>query len=345
MVIAVSLYVKAGSSEPDFSVASRDRSLLIIEEDENRVSAEEIEDAVEPGLTILHFGDIMLDRNVKKQIDKNGEDYLFGKLEEAGIFKGNDIIAANLEGSFVTKKRLTSKSIAFGFDSKLIPMLQKYGFNFFALANNHSQDMTLAGFEENKKYLREAGIDFYGEQYSVDDDALLIKEVKGKKLAFIGINDTHTSVAMKRVLPLLEKVKQADWRIVNVHWGEEYKPVSNQHQREFAHALIDAGADIIIGHHPHVVQEVEIYKDKPIFYSLGNFIFDQYFSKETQEGLGIKLTLTNDRAVSARFYPLRGNLSQVELMTINDADIFMQKLVDRSRLKGYSMENYFLVIP
>ena len=90
--------------------------------------------------------------------------------------------------------------------------------------------------------------------------------------------------------------------MVYPHWGVEYSSVHNYIQENLAHGWIDAGADLVVGAHPHVVQDIEIYKDVPIFYSLGNFVFDQMFSKETQEGLAVKLIITEEQ-ISAELMP------------------------------------------
>ena len=96
----------------------------------------------------------------------------------------------------------------------------------------------------------------------------------------------------------------ADIIIVSMHAGDEYEPLPNDSQMAFAHAAIDAGAEMVIGHHPHVVQTMEIYKGKYIFYSLGNFIFDQMWSRETREGLLIKAAFTKEGVKNVTFHPV-----------------------------------------
>ncbi|MFA4831069.1 MAG: CapA family protein [Patescibacteria group bacterium] len=295
---------------------------------------------------ILHFGDIMLDRNVKKRIDENGEDYLLSGLagENNQFFSGYDIITANLEGPFADRRRQTSKEIAFRFDPALIPMLQKYNFNLFTLANNHSLDMSREGFAESKENLKNAGIDFYGIGYGVSDESMIIKEVNGISVAFIGVDDTLTPINMVKMKELLAKAgKEADYTIVDAHWGNEYaKLKSNQRQQSLARQFIDNGADIIIGHHPHVIQEIEIYQDRPIFYSLGNFIFDQYFSAETQEGLGVALEIAEDGKLKIELFLLKGEMSRVSVMKGEEAETLMEEIIFASRLGDYKFSNLFL---
>lgn len=297
--------------------------------------------------SLLIFGDMMLDRNVKKKIDQNGQDYLFQNLagQENRFFLGMDLITANLEGPFADSRRATTKEIAFRFDPLLLPMLSKYNFGLFGLANNHTLDMGKAGFDENKKNLASAGFDYYGSQYRVDDDSLIIKQVGDFKIGFIGLNDTNSPIEKTAVKKLIDKAKVqgADKIIISIHWGYEYKEISNTNQRTLAHYFIDNGADIIIGHHPHVVQEMEIYNNKPIFYSLGNFIFDQYFSVSTQQGLAIGLII-KDKQLSVYVFPLQGQGSAVSLMEYSIAEKYMDDFTKNSRLQNYQFNNFNLII-
>ncbi|MFA7653631.1 MAG: CapA family protein [Candidatus Magasanikbacteria bacterium] len=318
----------------------------VIYEDQGQVIATDT-------IKLTFFGDMMLDRNVKKQIDKNGADWIFQKLydETSSTLFTSNIVHANLEGPFADKRRSTTKEIAFRFDPALIPTLQKYNFNIFTVANNHSLDMGSAGLKESAQNLAAAGIDFYGDGYGISDEAIKIKEINGIKLAFVGLNDTYFRLENKKIEAIVKKaVEQSDKVIVNIHWGEEYKTISNIRQRAIAHLMIDAGADVIIGHHPHVVQEMEIYKNRPIFYSLGNFVFDQYFSKETQQGLAIELSFlpvtvsnketANSSSLFAHIYFLQSILSQPQLMTSSISNKFFETWVASSRLNGYNFDNF-----
>jgi len=333
-------------------------------------------------VAFLFFGDMMLDRNVKKQIDTHGADWIFSELAggENRFFMGMDFVHANLEGPFADKRRATSKSIAFRFDPALIPTLQKYNFNIFTIANNHSLDMGKAGLKESAKNLTAASIDFYGDGYDIGADAIKIKEVAGMKIAFVGFNDTYFRLDNEKIQATIKKArcpavvpaqagiqssttgdldsrlrgndKCGDVVIVNIHWGDEYKEISNTRQRTLAHLMIDAGADIIIGHHPHVVEEMEIYKNRPIFYSLGNFVFDQYFSVPTQQGLAVGAVITSppagggvgasapgvvgEHSLSVYVFPLQSVKSQTQQMGYETGIKYMQSWVAKSRLNGYN---------
>jgi len=307
--------------------------------------------AIEKHADLLNFGDLMLDRNVKKQIDKNGADYVFKKLagENNEFFSGYDVVTANLEGSFANKRRPTSKSIAFRFDPSLIETLKKYNFNLFNLANNHSLDMGKTGFKESQENLKKADIDFYGQQYKINDDNLLVKQVGDYKIGFIGLDDTINRVPVSSVKDLFKKAKDqgSELIIVNIHWGNEYKILSNTRQRELGHSLIDLGADVIVGHHPHVVEEMEIYKNRPIFYSLGNFVFDQYFSIPTQQELAVKLsfvTKVNKKLLEIKVFPLESNKSQISQMSSKKVEKFWNDWIKRSRLNNNKFNNFEMTL-
>ena len=159
------------------------------------------------------------------------------------------------------------------------------------------------------------------------------------------MDDSINPITLKAIQPLIDRaVAEARHLIVNIHWGAEYQELSNDHQRDLARELIDAGADAIIGHHPHVVEEIEVYKDKPIFYSLGNFVFDQYFSIPTQQGLAVGVVLGAD-ATSVYVFPIESENSQVRLMPPSKAEQFMRRLIDRSRLGEYNIDQFHFSLP
>jgi poly-gamma-glutamate synthesis protein (capsule biosynthesis protein) len=133
----------------------------------------------------------------------------------------------------------------------------------------------------------------------------------------------------------LEKITElksnTDLVITQIHWGVEYDHQFNQTQQNLAHQMIDAGADMIIGHHPHVVQGIEVYKNKPIFYSLGNFVFDQYFSKDTQQELGIGIYYEQNK-YNIHLFPINSSYSQLSLMQGTDKASFLEKIVTWSNI-------------
>ena len=124
----------------------------------------------------------------------------------------------------------------------------------------------------------------------------IVKEIKGVKIALVNYNQFIGSAAAEQtaVVKEIKKIKaQADLVILYAHWGIEYDSALNGVIKNLAHEFINAGADLIIGAHPHVIQSVEEYQGKKIYYSLGNFVFDQYFSEAVRQGLAVIVKINN----------------------------------------------------
>ncbi|MFZ3100573.1 MAG: CapA family protein [Minisyncoccales bacterium] len=259
--------------------------------DENNTAQREKQEKA--AVEILAFGDLLLDRYIKLYIDRQGEDYPFENIKE--IFAGNDIVMANLEGSFTdfAPWPLDPDNTSFTFNPELAAMLKQTGFNLVNLANNHVQDFGRDGFAQSRACLEQNSIDHFGDYYN--ESPALVKEINGQKIAFVG----YHSLADPATAGTIEKIKQAheiaDYIIVYTHWGAEYQNDFSKSQQAAGREFIDVGADAVLGSHPHVIQPVEIYKNKAIFYSLGNFLFDQIFSFEVRHGLGVKITFASNK--------------------------------------------------
>jgi poly-gamma-glutamate synthesis protein (capsule biosynthesis protein) len=264
-------------------------------------------------VTALFFGDMMLDRAVRKEIDIHGARYPFKPLQRFLI--GSDIVAANAEGPFTDNPSKTteigSTLLQFTFDPTLLPVLKKLGFTALGQANNHTLDFGHEGLATSRTVLTDAGLSTFGD--SLNRDPLSYSAtVRGQKVTLAGYHDFAGGI--ERVIEEVRSAKASGAFVaVFAHWGIEYDKEPSVRQRERAHAFIDAGADVIIGAHPHVIQPVEVYRGKAIFYSLGNFIFDQYFSKETSEGLAIGMVRAGSR-VSFTLFPLDIRQGQASLM-------------------------------
>ena len=295
-------------------------------------------------VAIQFFGDIMLDRNVKKVMATSGLDYIFENVAKSNLLNNAEIKIANLEGPFIAKKIKTSKTIAFGFDPAYLNELKKYGFSAFNLANNHSYDMGRSASAFTRKYLEENNVGWFGDELTESIDfTWFTTSSDGARLAFIGVHNTYHRPDRTKLSKILSEAKNlADLVIVNVHWGEEYHATSTKSQREFGQWFVDNGADAVIGHHPHVVQEMEVYKEKPIFYSLGNFIFDQYFSKETQEGLSVKISISEKKLSSIEILPFRSEKSKIVEMNPEELSAFMVNFEALSRLGDKKIINGML---
>jgi poly-gamma-glutamate synthesis protein (capsule biosynthesis protein) len=281
-------------------------------------------------LKLFFFGDIMLDRNVGEKIKASGTlDWIFSGLDSAGIFQGNDLESANLEGAVTDNGAHYPPvlSIDFAFAPTLVGELKKFNFNYFNIANNHLADQGENGIIETEKNLSSLGFDFAGcPDRQVGDCTAKIIEKNSRKIGLIGASMVSGSLDEKA---LLDKVKllasSTDLVIAQMHWGTEYQHQVNKNQVALAHELIDAGADMIIGSHPHVVEGVEIYKNKPIFYSLGNLVFDQYFSADTQEELGVKIAI-DGKSFQIDLLPIKSEATRLRLMNDAEKNKFLSKL-------------------
>jgi poly-gamma-glutamate capsule biosynthesis protein CapA/YwtB (metallophosphatase superfamily) len=254
---------------------------------------------------IVFVGDIMLDRGVRTSVTKNlGGDY--GALfAHTGYLKDADIAFANLEGPVATGGYKAGSRFSFRMDPAGLVAMRTAGFDVVSFANNHVGDYARAAFTETFEHLRENNILVAGAGMNrTEATTPAIIEVRGMKIGFLAATDvgpnwlqaTDTTPGIliasdpKLSAVIAAAKQQVDVLVVSFHWGNEYSP-ANAHQEKLAHAAIDAGADIIVGHHPHVMEKVEIYKNKPIFYSLGNFIFDQYFSPHTLRGMVAEVSI------------------------------------------------------
>jgi poly-gamma-glutamate synthesis protein (capsule biosynthesis protein) len=281
-------------------------------------------------LNLLFFGDIMLDRDVAEKIKITGnEDYIFSKLAAAGIFQGNDIVSANLEGAVTDNgAHLPPKLLNdFAFAPSIVGELKKYNFNFFNIANNHLADQGKNGIIQTENNLSALGFDFAGcADRQVGDCTSKIVNKNGYKIGFTGASMVYGVLDENKLIAKIKALATStDLVIAQMHWGAEYQHTTNKNQIALAHKLIDAGADIVIGAHPHVAEGIEIYKNKPIFYSLGNLVFDQYFSADSREELGVKIAVDKNN-FTINLLPIKSVASSLSLMGDVEKNNFLNKL-------------------
>ena len=254
-------------------------------------------------LNICFTGDLLLDRGVREQIEKRGIDKLFENV--SSFFSTYDAVVVNLECPVTERIMPINKRFVFRAEPEYLPSLKKAGITHAALANNHTNDQNRAGIEDTYNHLKNNGIIPIGAGVNETEACCPVFIKKGKiKVAlfnsvlvplenWVYLHDAY-GVCQASPDELCEKIRnlrtvEKDCYVaVVLHWGVEYAATPLPEQRYAAHKLIDAGADVIIGHHPHVVQPIEIYNGKYIFYSLGNFIFD---SKREIANVGILASL------------------------------------------------------
>ena len=275
------------------------------------------------GLSVLAFGDMMLGRYVRTLMDRNGMDYIFSGMPE-GFFEGPDIVHANLEGPINGKGRSGGTSMVFSFNEDVAPFLKKWGFNLVSLANNHALDQGWEGRVTTVSALEEAGVDWCG--HPTEPASVQYGSGGGYSYAFVCLQDVTNKLDDEAANALIASI-DADFVFVSIHWGYEYKhKASDAVQVERARAFVDSGAAFVIGHHPHVVQNFEIYKGAPIFYSLGNFVFDQYWSQETQEELALGI-IGDDEGWRIWLFPMKSERSVSRLMNAEEKSEWIEKFI------------------
>lgn len=301
-------------------------------------------------IIINAVGDIMLAGQWAPLLKKNGYDFPFGGV--AKELAGGDINLANLESPIATSgSEFTTKKFRFRAEPALADALHRAGFNLVNLANNHSMDFGWDALEETQRHLAASGIDWIGAGENLNAARKpSLHTIKGKKLAFLGYSLTQPTefFAGKNspgTAPGYEKLveadirrakQQADFVIVSFHWGTEASPTVLPGQRNTAHRAIEAGADFIIGHHPHLLQGIELYEKGIIFYSLGNFTFASKSNTADVSAI-IRLRLDDDRR-TAEIIPIdvlnRRVGFQPQLLKAAEGDAVIEKLNELSKTFG-----------
>lgn len=249
-----------------------------------------------PSVTILFVGDMMFDRFIREQGERMGYDFIVESVKP--LFQDVDIAVGNLEGTITSNQSVSIgthrddglQHFVFTFDPFVAKTLKQMGFTLVSLANNHSLNLGVDGVAQTRQYLSQNTITYFGDPLDASKYATSINK-NNIHIAFIGYNQFGSPTAFETEKELDRLATTSDVQIVFAHWGEEYEHNPTYYQQELAHRFIDHGADMVIGAHPHVIQTQETYKNVPIYYSLGNFIFDQYFREDVRCGLVLKVTV------------------------------------------------------
>ncbi|MCP6726763.1 MAG: CapA family protein [Patescibacteria group bacterium] len=286
---------------------------------------------VEEQTVLLFVGDIMLDRGVEFYIQQH-DDWRWPFLNVKDIFQKADLVFGNLESVISDKGEKVGSMYSFRADPKTMEGLVFSGIDVVSVANNHSIDYGPEAFVDSLERLKEAGIDYVGGGVTRNEaETVVVKVIKGTTIGIIAYSTKGSplwqagenspgiswmdSTRLSQLKKDIEVAKEnVDILVVSFHFGEEYQKEPSMTQQILSKAAIDAGADFIIGHHSHVVQPVEQYKDSWIAYGLGNFIFDQNFSPDTMEGLVLKVEVEKQGIVNV--IPLRVNISKESQPTI-----------------------------
>jgi len=269
--------------------------------------------APEPVVTHLVLGGyVMLSRHVARVARERG-DPAFPLRDLAPVLQAADIAFVNLESPFSDRGAVVQHGMIFKAEPEMIAALELAGIDVVSTANNHARDQGSHGVEFTLDWLGRHRIAVAGTGSSAEAaHAGAVIERNGVKFGFLAYtydqsNGNHTDVddrvAVMDVARMREDVvrlgARADAIIVSMHAGAEYSPKSNAQQVAFARAAIDAGASVVVGHHPHVTQPWERYGSGVIFYSLGNLVFDQFQRVETQHGALADVVVEGPRLVRA----------------------------------------------
>jgi poly-gamma-glutamate synthesis protein (capsule biosynthesis protein) len=248
-------------------------------------------------------GDVVLNADAGRMIQRGGDPF----ADFSSVFKSADIRLANLECVVTTQGAAGSKIYSFRAHPRVLPVLKRH-FDALALANNHSGDFGRAAFADMLIRLRQSGLDQFGGGVNLAQaHAPLIVERQGLRIALLSYNEfmprsfeaDHNTPGVawsedEQVIADIQQarsVHRADLVIPVMHWGWENETVSNPRQRHLARVMVDAGADVVIGGHPHVTQEIELYQGKPIIYSVGNFVMKETDNANQRVGWVLRLQL------------------------------------------------------
>jgi poly-gamma-glutamate synthesis protein (capsule biosynthesis protein) len=256
-------------------------------------------------IVIAATGDYIPARSVN-YISVSNNDFLWTVKETAPLFKTADVVLVSLESPLIKDCPLTNEGFVFCGSQNHIQALKAINTSVVNLANNHSHNYGEVGINQTTDLLNKNNIKYSG-IYGEDN----IVEVKGAKIGFLGYNNiganpypikpAEKDLIAKDISDIKQKV---DFVVVSFSWGTEYTTNITQNQKDLAHFAIDSGADLIIGNHPHIVQPIEIYKNKLITYAHGNYVFDQEWADYTKTGILGFYEINNNQVVEGDFEPI-----------------------------------------
>jgi len=291
---------------------------------------------------LAFVGDVLLAAKVDALMKQHGYSYPYAKASD--YLKNPDLTAANLESPITTRGTpAPNKQFVFQGPPAALPALTESGIDVVSLANNHTLDMGVVGLLDTIGHLDEAGMPHVGggnDETEAYEPVIL--EAKGVKVAYIGLSRVLPIVEWKatkdrpgvaesydptRGLEAIRKAKEkADLVVVMVHWGIERNDFPEKYQQNLARQYIDAGADLVIGSHPHVLQGFETYKGKWIAYSLGNFIFNMTKTEKTKDTGVLDALCTKEGDCKLQFHPMRAIESQPTPLEGNAAKELLARL-------------------
>ncbi len=299
------------------------------------VSQPENEFSQAPLQHIVFLGDVMLGRYVEVLMHKYGAEYPF--IHFPAILGNNaDYTFVNFESAMAVPHVPTpSGGMVFSVDDALLGGMTTAGVTHASLANNHSLNYGVTGYHHAQNELIKHNIRTFGHPSEISTSSVVSVMVDGRIVSIVAVHTLFGEPDRQSLATLLETLnQQSDIQIVYIHWGEEYQPIHSKVQEDLATWLSTQGVDMVVGHHPHVVQDIGMIDGMPVFYSLGNTIFDQYFSREVQEGLALLVTPTSQNELEITIRPIDSLTvrSQPQPMVATSSAQFLATLADRSEV-------------
>lgn len=300
--------------------------------------------------TIGHDTNFAYANSLPAVLNQNGNDYSYFFKNVSGIFKEDNITAVNLETTFTDATVKAEKQFNFKAPAEYAKSLPLGYVEAVNISNNHIYDYLDKGFSDTIDALKAEGINYFGEGNK------WLTEVNGNKMAFLGYRGFSDHEAfLKKVGGDIEELKNQGYTVViNFHWGQEGSYYPNEGQKRIAHYAMDQGADLIIGHHPHVIQGIEKYKGKIIAYSLGNFAFGGNMNPRDKDTfiLQTKFIFKDNNFASYGIRVIPCSISSVNYVndycptpiTGNREQEVLDKLNSISMNLGFTLKNDFIFI-
>lgn len=250
----------------------------------------------EKALSFIVGGDFMFDRYIRQIANEKGYDFILENMRD--VLGEVDFMLVNLEGSITNYPSVSiysefgsRENYIFTFDPKVTDTLKKFKM-VVSLGNNHILNFGVDGLKQTIEYLKAGEIKYFGQVGQKDVSNYVVIEKYGLRIALVNYNQFINDDKEEVFQTIVDLDERADFLVVYTHWGNEYALKAGEVIVDLAHKFIDRGADLVVGSHPHVVQQMEEYRGKKIYYSLGNFVFDQYFDEETMKGMLVRVDIS-----------------------------------------------------
>jgi len=258
--------------------------------------------------TVLFGGDMMFDRSIRTVAQEKGGDFLFSCLDP--LLSGPDLVVANLEGPITNNESVSVGTSApdlnnytFTFPTSTATLLMRHHVGLVSIGNNHIMNFSREGLIQTLQYLDAAGVGHFGDPDKSESERVARREINGIQFSFVNWSDWTSDKTDHTVAQVRDEAQVGRVVVVYTHWGDEYVPPPAR-VKQLAHSFIDAGAAIVIGSHPHIVQDHEVYNGKDIYYSLGNLIFDQYWMDSVRRGLMLSVQFSKEGVTSVKEIPV-----------------------------------------